>query len=264
MEAQLAESALSHENEYLWFTNQVEEIDINKCSQGFSLDFPILLKDSENRLISQELNLIDSFNMDSSSSTDKIDEEAESEEADQGLVRVYSCNYCCRKFFSWQALGGHQNAHKRERTVESTDRLHRITSAAASFRYANMRKHHQVLSTTVASLPLHAGCLSNNRLLKVQAQSAFNEPTSSLRSNSSHYNLYGQHHREQLSSSRLPIVDHQPAVGQLPSFVHGSVQKLNDGLLGGSFQLQGTGAGLKGNNSSNQGDATYIDLALKL
>ncbi|KAI3863882.1 hypothetical protein MKW98_031474 [Papaver atlanticum] len=192
------------------FGLQVEEIDINKCSQGFSLDFPILLKDSENRLISQELNLIDSFNMDSSSSTNKIDEEAESEQADQGLVRVYSCNYCRRKFFRWQALGGHQNAHKRERTVETTDRLHRITAAAASFRYANMRKHHQ------------------------------------------------------LSSSRLPIVDHQPAVGHLPSFVHGSVQQLKDGLLGGSFQLQGTGAGLKGNNSSNQGDATYIDLALKL
>ncbi|XVF85557.1 hypothetical protein PTKIN_Ptkin17bG0126800 [Pterospermum kingtungense] len=73
------------------------------------------------------------------------------------IPRVFSCNYCKRKFYSSQALGGHQNAHKRERTM-----------AKRAMRMGLLCDRY----TSLASLPLHGSAF---RSLGMKAHSAMHQ-----------------------------------------------------------------------------------------
>ncbi|KAJ4815150.1 Zinc finger-like protein [Rhynchospora pubera] len=72
--------------------------------------------------------------------------------------KVFSCNFCQRKFFSSQALGGHQNAHKRERSI--------ARRRMSTFPYA--------YPTNIASLPLHGSILYSP--LGIEAHSLITQP----------------------------------------------------------------------------------------
>ncbi|XP_019176817.1 PREDICTED: zinc finger protein 1-like [Ipomoea nil] len=194
---------------------------------------------------SPELNLLDSLETTGGSSEDN-----------NQSPRVFSCNYCQRKFYSSQALGGHQNAHKRERTLAKKGQRLGPYFMAAAMAFGHSSTHHHHYSTMASrSLPLH-------NPLGIHPHSMILKPST----------IHSLHERR---SSR-PIISQQPAVGKLsaPANFHISpptnIERSSSTTLlspqesatGGGFWAASSSSNHLKNNS--RGDLPNLDLSLRL
>ncbi|CAH8281746.1 unnamed protein product [Eruca vesicaria subsp. sativa] len=208
-----------------------EDYDQKAEEEGIKLDLMLAEYDYSQPQLNQELNLIDG--LDTSVATTPSYKGSTSTEQ-----KLFSCNYCQRTFYSSQALGGHQNAHKRERTL------------------AKRGKQMEAFGYPYGFAPVPFQGQYSNRSLGIQAHSMSHKVSS--------YNAFGAGEYGQFNWSRIPLVQ-QPAIGRLPSTEshHHQMMMTTPSLTSTSENFGRFNAGMIPVDSEEE-QQKNLDLSLKL
>ncbi|CAK8568568.1 unnamed protein product [Lathyrus sativus] len=206
----------------------------NYCELGGSSDSNLVTTDDSSKTISNH------YNRGSESSSES---------------RFFSCNYCKRKFFSSQALGGHQNAHKRERSIAK--RGHRFIGTHMMLPATGTR------TTSFFQNHLHHGGANSNtfRPLGIKAHSMIQKPFHNFSSSGFGSTYYGYN-----GWARPLIMNQQTGIRKLgvETFKEtglsshesvGRFKRVEEDMVNSETRL---------NLKSNQEEVKHLDLSLKL
>ncbi|CDP10175.1 unnamed protein product [Coffea canephora] len=140
--------------------------------------------------------------------------EQSTKDSDNGdSTRKFECHYCCRNFPTSQALGGHQNAHKRERQHAKRAHLQSamVHGGLAETHVYGLMNYHRLGSVPTPALAYHSWGKSSN----------------SYTSNSRFYGTGGHG-----SFSHQPPINGSPlALWRIPAAAHSSPTFSRDGSV---------------------------------